>query len=177
MSAIASIFRTEQKNELADFLYSPSEGVGVGVGVSSGDGDGFGVGFGVGGGVGVGVAKPVLTLTRTIWPVLTIVPMPGDWSLIRLASNRGLVARPVTFIRKPASSKTSIASDSDLPVTSGTSTERPRNVMYITKNAQPKKITASNAILSNRLKTRLEPSRELKRNALQENQSLVIELK
>lgn len=164
---MTTIFRTKHKNELADFMVQPSEGSGVGVGVSSGDGDGFGVGFGVGVGVGVGVANPVLTFTRTIWPVFTTVPTAGDWSLTRLASNLGLAARPVTFILKPASSSTSIASDSVFPVTSGTSTERPRKVRYMTRNALPRKIKASNASLSNRLKTRLESSRELKRNALQ----------
>lgn len=99
-----------------------SEGLGVGDAFRSGvaDGDGFGVGLGVGGGVGVGVARPVLMLTRTICPVFTNVPELGDWSLTRFASNLVLNARPVIFILKPASSSASVASDSDMPVTSGT---------------------------------------------------------
>src|SRR6266511_14258 len=83
-------------------------------------------------------AAPRLMPTRTIWPVLTIVPAEGDWSV------------------------TAPAAAFNLPTTFGTATVRPRTARYVITPAPKIKTTANSATVSKLLKMLLEPLRESK---------------
>src|SRR5215475_9309201 len=107
-------------------------------------------------------AAPRLMLTRTIWPVLTIVPAEGDWSVTAPAGILLLYASFLTSILRPASSNSSLATSFDLPTTFGTATVRPRTARYVITPAPKIKTTANSATVSKLLKMLLEPLRESK---------------
>src|SRR6516164_71155 len=103
---------------------------------------------------------PRLILTRTIWPVLTIVPAEGDWSVTSPAGVLSLYASLLTSILRPASSNSSLAASFDLPTTFGTATVRPRTARYVIAPAPNKKTPANSATVSKLLKMLLKPFRE-----------------
>src|SRR5215510_1255693 len=107
-------------------------------------------------------AAPRLMPTRTIWPVLTIVPAEGDWSVTAPAGALSLGASLLTSILRPTSSSSSLATPFNLPTTFGTATVRPRTARYVITPAPKIKTTANSATVSKLWKMLLEPLRESK---------------